>query len=211
MKESLINSQRVHVKQIFEAFELLGFETRNKYHILDQNQSMMGFAAEVNDGAWGFLARNFFGHWRSFKIIIFDNSRRPIYELHFPFRWFFKTLYISDANGKRLGHLEQRFSILRKKFDVFDTYGKLVAQINSSLFRFWTFEFHFRSKKLGTVQKKWSGLMNEAFTDRDNFTVSFADRDLSEETKAIMLSTCLMVDIIYFEKKGSGSNFGFGN
>ena len=196
----------LHVQQVFEGLELLGFETRNKYKILDEDLKPYLYAAEVNTGFGGAILRHFLGHWRSFKVMIFNNNREALYELHFPFRWFFKTLNISDAKGRHLGHLQQRFAIFRKKFDVFDAYGKEIAHINSSWFRFWTFEFHHQGRKLGTVQKKWSGALGEFFTDKDNFVVSFADPNLPEETKTLMLSTCIMVDIIYFENnKGSNS------
>lgn len=197
----------LHVQQIFEGLELLGFETRNKYRILDENKNPYAYAAEQATGVAGAIFRHFFGHWRSFKVIIFNEKREPIYELHFPFRWFFKTLYVSHANGKRIGHLQQRFAIFRKKFDVHDVYGKTIAKINSSFFRFWTFEFEDQhARKLGTIQKKWSGAIGEFFTDKDNFVVSFADPNLAADTKALMLSTCIMVDIIYFENNKGSNN-----
>ncbi|MFP5385987.1 MAG: phospholipid scramblase-related protein [Bacteriovoracia bacterium] len=210
---ALKEKKLLHVQQVFEGFELLGFETRNKYQILDENKEPFLYAAEQSKGIGVALLRQFLGHWRPFTVQIFDKNKGPLYKLDFPFRWFFKTLYVSDVSGRRIGHLQQRFALFRKKFDVHDVYGQVVAKINSSFFRFWTFEFYHQERKLGTIQKKWSGALGEFFTDKDNFVVSFADQDLSADTKALMLSTCIMVDIIYFENnKGSNSvDFNFGN
>lgn len=206
LQETITQVQRLHVRQVLEAFELIGFETRNKYQILDDQERPIAYAAEEKTGLGGNLLRHFLGHWRSFRVILFDHGRDAQYILNFPFRWFFKTLYISDYNGRRIGHLEQRFAIFRKKFDLFDSNGQLVARINSSFFRFWTFEFYRENKKLATIQKKWSGALGEFFTDKDNFLVSFADPNLSVDTKVLMLSTCVMVDIVYFENnKGSSA------
>src|SRR5690606_9000297 len=158
-----------------------------------ENQKPYAFAAEQTTGWSGAILRHFLGHWRSFRVKIFNDGREPLYELHFPFRWFFKTLYVSDAKGRRVGHLQQRFAIFVKQFDVHDAYGKIIARINSSFFRFWTFQFEDdHGRKLGTVQKKWSGAVGEFFTDKDNFVVSFAGPNLSADTKALMLSTCIM-------------------
>ncbi len=132
-------------------------------------------------------------------MIIFNEQKEPVYKLEFPFRWFFKTLFVKDSEGRKLGRLQQRFAIFRKKFDVFDGRGVLIAQINSSFFKFWTFEFFKGQRTLGKIQKKWAGALSEMFTDKDNFVVSYEDPDLSAETRAIMLATCVMVDIIYFE------------
>lgn len=196
----LLGAQRLHVQQVWEGFEIvLGFESRNKYRILDQNLNPLAFAAEQSSGLGGTILRQILGHWRSFKVTIFNQARERIYDVEFPFRWFLKTLILKDATGRRLGHLDERFAFFRKKFDVYDDRGKVVARINSSFFKFWTFDFRFGPNHLGTIQKKWSGILGEFFTDKDNFVVSYADPNLTAEVKALMLATCLMVDIVYFE------------
>lgn len=208
--EQLRVSKRLHIQQVAEGLEIfLGWESRNKYRILDENESPIAFAAEEKTGLSGHILRQFLGHWRSFKVAVFDQNKQKHLSLHFPFRWFLKSLYVSSPDGRRIGHLHQRFAFFRKKFDVFDSNGVLIASINSSWFKFWTFEFFSRERKLGTLQKKWSGALTEIFTDKDNFTLSFADPGLSEGTKSLMLATCLMVDIVYFENnQGSKSVAG---
>ncbi len=200
MNNHLQNAKYLHVQQVLEGFEVvLGWETRNKYRILDENKQPVAYAAEQEKSFLSSLMRQFFGHWRSFKVTIFNQQRQPEYYLNFPFRWFFKTLYVSDASGKPIGKLQQRFALFRKKFDVYDQHEQLIAKINSSFFKFWTFEFYQNNRKIGSIQKKWSGALFELFTDKDNFVVTFDDLNMSVETKALIMSTCLMVDIIYFE------------
>lgn len=206
-EESLMSSRKLHVQQVLEGFEvMLGFETRNKYRIFDENMTPLAYAAEEKTGAWGNIGRAMFKHMRAFNLNIYSHDRELMYKAKFPFRWFFKGLTMQDDQGKMIGRLEQRFAFFYKKFDVLDPYGALIAEIKSPLFKFWTFEFKNRGKKLGTVQKKWSGALNEIFTDKDNFVVSFAQPDLTYETKAMMLVTCLMVDIVYFENNQSSGS-----
>ncbi len=190
--------KNLHVRQVREPFEFLGLETRNKYRILDDQGASILYAAEEASGLGGTLLRQILGHWRSFKVVIFDEGRSPRFHLHFPFRWFFKTLMVTDERGQILGTLEQRFALFRKKFDIIGPQGQELARINSSFFRFWTFEFFHHDRSLGRIQKKWSGALNELFTDKDNFVVSFRP-GLAPETQVLMLATCIMVDIIYFE------------
>lgn len=198
MKNLIKESNELYIEQVHEKWELLGFETRNKYRVLDESKNQIAFAAEKSTGIGGAIFRNIFGHWRSFSVVIYDQNKNPVYNLRFPFRWFFKTLHVSDFSGRRIGHLEERFAFFRKKFDVFDINNKVVARINSSFFRFWTFEFFHNERSLGKIQKKWSGIMSEVFTDKDNFIITFND-SINEDLKVLMLSTCFMVDIIYFE------------
>lgn len=205
MEQNLESAGYLHVQQAFEGFEVvLGWETRNKYRIFDHQMNLIGFAAEQGKGFFASIARQFFGHWRTFDVSVFGADRKPAYHLNFPFRWFFKTLYVRDGENKLVGYAEQRFAIFRKKFDLYDSHRRKIAYINSSFFRFWTFDV-FAQKKIGSIQKKWSGALSEMFTDRDNFVVTFEDPEMKVETKALLLSTCLMVDLIYFEtKKGGG-------
>lgn len=203
MKEIFKSSAHLHVQQVHEAFEIvLGFETRNKYRILDDRNTPVAFAAEQSSGITGTLLRQLLGHWRTFQVHIFDQSRTLQYKAKFPFRWFFKTLILQGPSGEHVGHIQERFAIFRKKFDVYNSHGKLVARINSSWFRFWTFEFEAHHKRLGKIEKKWSGVLSEFFTDKDNFLITFG-ADADEEFRALMLATCIMVDIVYFENKGS--------
>jgi uncharacterized protein YxjI len=199
-EKHLSQSKILHVQQVYEAFEIvLGWETRNRYKILDDELRPVAYAAEESKGIGTAFLRLFLGHWRTFKVIIFNEERKKIYDLHFPFRWFFKTLILADAEGARVGHLQQRFAIFRKKFDVYDRNGSVVARINSSFFRLWTFEFFQRGRSIGKIQKKWSGILTEIFTDKDNFVISYRSPTLSPDLRALMLATCIMVDIVYFE------------
>ncbi|MCM2348598.1 MAG: phospholipid scramblase family protein [Bacteriovoracaceae bacterium] len=199
-QQHISSAQILHVQQMWEGFEIvLGFESRNKYKILDENLNPVAFAAEQSTGLMGTILRQVVGHWRSFNVIIFNEKREKTYLLEFPFRWFFKTLYLKDLEGREIGHLQEKFAIFRKKFDVHDKNGRIVAKINSSFFKFWTFEFFDGHKSLGKIQKKWSGVLGEIFTDKDNFVITYNDPALNHDVKALMLATCLMVDIIYFE------------
>lgn len=191
---------------------MLGFETKNKYRILDEDMEPIAYAAEESIGMMAAVSRAFFKHFRSFVINIYSHERELMYKAKFPFRWFFKTLHLEDSNGKSMGSLQQRFAFFYKKFDVFDSNGRIVARVKSPLFKMWTFEFEFRNRKIGTIQKKWSGALTEIFTDKDNFIVSFSQPDLTLELKATMMAACLMVDIVYFENnQGSGSLLDLAN
>jgi uncharacterized protein YxjI len=209
-QQHLRNAQRLHIQQVYENFEiLLGWESRNKYRILDQENLPVAYAAEEKSGLGGVLLRQILGHKRPFKIHIYNEAREKMYELEFPFRWFFKTLYLRDHTGKHLGHLQERWAIFRKKFDIYDAQNRVIGEINTPFFKVWTFDVHSSHKKLGTIQKKWAGILGEFFTDKDNYLISYADPNLPLEAKSLMLAMGLMIDIVYFENnQGKGSVLG---
>lgn len=189
------------VRQRHELAELFGYETRNKYEILDQSGQAIGFAAEQQKGFWNFLVRQFLGHWRSFEVLFFDQNRQLIWKCRHPFRWIFNRFEIEDAQGQKLGDLQQRFAVFSRRFDVHGPRGEVVLEMRSPLFRIWTFKFLRREKEVARIEKKWSGILSEGFTDKDTFRLTLADPNLDLNTRSLLLAACIFVDLMYFERK----------
>jgi uncharacterized protein YxjI len=190
----------LYVRQKRELAELFGFETRNKYAISTSDRQEVFYAAEQRSGLWGWLGRYLLGHWRSFDIAFFDPRRIEVFRAHHPFRFFFQRLEIS-TNGRLIGALQQRFSLFSKRFDIVDDSGNLVFEMKSGFFQFWTFPISRGAEQIAVIEKKWSGLLSEMFTDKDNFRVSFQDASLPLEYRMLILAAAIFVDLQYFEKK----------
>ena len=63
--------------------------------------------------------------------------------------------------------------------------------------------------QVGKISKQWSGLLREAFTDADNFGVSFP-MDLDVRMKATLLGALFLVDFMFFEKQKNEESDGLG-
>lgn len=50
---------------------------------------------------------------------------------------------------------------------------------------------------VGRINKQWTGYVQEAFTDADNFGIKFP-LDLDVKIKAVLLGACFLVVSIYF-------------
>jgi uncharacterized protein YxjI len=193
-------SSELMVVQRRELAELFGFETRNKYSI-EANGVQLAFAAEQGKGGLAMLARVFVGHWRTFEIHVFDNRRQLALRIVHPFRFLFQRLEVTSADGRELGAIQQRFAVFSKKFDVLDRTGRLLLSVSSPLWRPWTFSFQRDGRELARVEKKWSGMLREAFTDADQFRVAFESPELSLDERSLVLSAALFIDLQYFERK----------
>ncbi len=203
LADELLKHNRIKLQQIRELAEWIGFETRNKYQLTDKDGEPIGFAAEQQKGILGFLLRQFLGHWRRFDIHLYNARREHALTLTHPFRWFFQRLVVYDESGKMLGALQQRFAIFTKSFDVEDARGKVRYQVRSPIWRIWTFTFTKHGRDVAEVQKRWSGLFSEVFTDRDNFVLSLHGDNLDSEDRLLILAAALFVDLQYFERKAS--------
>lgn len=194
-RPSLLLSQR------FEAGEFLGFETRNRYRIVDADGLAIGQVAEPGDGALGFLARQFAGHWRSFDLHFLDALRRRVMTASHPFRLYFTRLDLFDANGRRIGGVEKRFGILYRRFVVEDARGRILMTVSTPIWRLWTFPLISDGRLVAKIAKRWSGAFSEALSDRDDFSVTFVDPALTHDQRMLVLAAAVYADLTWFERK----------
>jgi len=54
--------------------------------------------------------------------------------------------------------------------------------------------------EVGLITKQWSGIAKEAFTDADNFGISFP-LDLDVKVKGTLLGALFLIDFMFFEQK----------
>jgi len=203
MDHELSQVRELYIHQKKELAELFGFETRNKYVICDQNNHELFFAAEQQKGLAGFFMRQFLGHWRSYEISIFDRQKNLVLRATHPFRFFFQRLEVYTSQGVLLGALQGRFAFFCRKFDFEDAHGRLLAQVSSPWYKFWTFPIMKKNKEVAMVKKKWSGFFSEVFTDGDKFHISFLETTLELDLKKLIMAAGLFIDLQYFERKAS--------
>lgn len=198
--QHLQGSTGLVMHQRHELAEIFGFETRNKYEIKSETGEVIGFAAEQHKGIFGFLLRQFLGHWRRFDIFFFDETRQVVAKATHPFRLIFQRLELRNVTGDTIGALQQRFSILGKRFDVQGPKGEVLFEMKSPIWRIWTFKFFRRGQQVASVEKKWAGVLSEFITDKDNFHVSFG-KDLDVNQKLLVMASAVFIDLQYFERK----------
>jgi uncharacterized protein YxjI len=192
---------QVFVRQHREPWEwIAGFETRNRYAVVDEAGAPVAWAAEQQKGALGFLLRQVLGHWRRFELHVFDPARALALRVVHPFRWLFQRLEVLAPDGRRIGAIQQRFAFLSKRFDVEDARGRPVLRVRSGILRWWRFDFERNGRVVARVDKRWSGLLGELFTDRDVFRVTF-EPALDADERLVLLAAAIFVDLRYFERK----------
>ncbi len=105
--------------------------------------------------------------------------------------------------GRPIGIIQQRFAFLFKRFDILTPDGRLLFATASAPWKIWTFPITRGKKEIAVIRKKWSGILSEAFTDKDNFQLSFADPTLKQNERILMLAAAIFIDLQYFEKKAN--------
>ncbi|NLF70685.1 MAG: scramblase [Candidatus Anammoximicrobium sp.] len=178
---------------------LTGFETVNKYVVLDTSGRQLYLAAEEGGSL---LLRWFLKAMRPFTMAVLHKDGRAVLRVRRPFRFYFHCAEVVDASGRLLGTLQRRFSLARRIYSVLDTSGREQFELFGPILHPWTFEIRQDGREVGKITKKWSGLTLEAFTDADKFGVTFpADWDVS--VKAVFLGAVFLIDFVHFENQGN--------
>ena len=192
--------QRLTVRQKKRWLEiLLSFELKNTYEVFDERGTAALRVREQGQGFQSLLKRLFLGTLRPFDVLVSDvASGQPLLLLHRPFRFIFHRLEVKTGTGQELGAIQKKWSWIRRIYHV-ERGGQVVAELFGPLLRPWTFEIRQGERVLGTVQKKWSGLGKEMFTDADNFGIEMAQVQ-DPRLKLLAFAAVVLIDIVHFEK-----------
>jgi len=198
--ERLKAENKLLVRQKKEWGEILtGFETKNKYVIMNAQGEELFYAAEVGGSL---LLRLLLKAFRPFKMSIMTKDGKQLLHLVRPFRFFFHRLNIYDQSGAYIGAIQKRFSILRRIYGILNPSEQECVQLFGPILHPWTFIIKKNGRDEGKITKRWSGLFKEGFTDADNFEVMLpVESSLSE--RCLILGAVFLIDFVHFENKSN--------
>ncbi|MED5373044.1 MAG: phospholipid scramblase-related protein [Myxococcota bacterium] len=196
----LQSTSKVMIRQIKEWGEIvMGFESANKYELLDDRGQRLAMMGEQSGGFMDVVKRQLLRAHRPMTVKVLDNQGQELLTLERPFFFMFSSLQIASG-GRKLGSVERRWAFLHKRYELLDAAGSVVAQIQAPIWKLWTFPIlDAGGAQIGSIQKKWGGLFKEAFSDADTFGVEFPSG--SPELKAICLACAISVDLDFFENR----------
>lgn len=191
----------VSVKQKVEQMEVItGFETGNKYAVVDPSGNMIMKCSEKSST----LAKLALGAGRSMDIKITDASGAPLMCITRPFKLWHKNVTITDGSGRSMGSVLKKFAVGKTIFHLMDPSDNILFTIRGGAFinigKSRTFTItNSQGTEVGSIKKEWAGLMKEAFTDADNFTIQFPAGS-SGDTRALLVAVTLFIDLSHFEQ-----------
>ncbi len=186
---------KVIIKQIVEMLEVFsGFETRNRYSVLDESGRQLFYAYEES----GTTERIFLKNMRALKLHVIDENKAEQLSVDKSFAFFFPRFVVKDADGSTLAEIRRRFAFLKNRFE-WDYIGQKYTCINK-LAHPWTYRIFIDGQQVAQVLKKWGGVGREMFSDADTFLVdlgSVGDKKLRQ----IILALAFAVDLSVYENK----------
>ncbi|HYI00172.1 phospholipid scramblase-related protein [Hyalangium sp.] len=198
----LQRQRALRVRQTKEWGEILiGLEGRNRYQVVGDDGQTLFIAGEVGSGLGLFLLRLFLKASRPFTMELKTPGGATALQLRRPWRFWLSRLEVLDGEGHPLGSVQQRFAFFARLYDVLSPSGELLATLRGPFFKPWTFHVEQNGQEVGLIQKRWSGLGKEMFSDADNFGVTFGDiRDARLRT--LIVAATFLLDFVHFENRG---------
>jgi uncharacterized protein YxjI len=193
----------LRVRQKKEWGEILtGFEGRNRYQVVGDDGQPVFYAGEVEGGLGGVLLRLFLKNSRPFTMELKTPEGATVLRLRRPWRFWFSHLDVEDGEGRPLGSVQQRFAFFQRLYDVLGPSGELLATLRGPFFKPWTFNIEQNGQEVGRIQKRWSGLGREMFSDADNFGVTF-EQVRDARLRSLVVAATFLIDFVHFENRGS--------
>ena len=115
--------------------------------------------------------------------------------------FFMSKISIKDALGNKIGSIQQKFKFFKPTFRIFNNNDEQVAVITGD-WKAWNFVIKDSGDaEIGTITKKWSGVMKEFFTTADKYNVSIDPSYSNIENKIAILSGAITIDMVLKESK----------
>ncbi|GAU89978.1 hypothetical protein RvY_02462 [Ramazzottius varieornatus] len=119
---------------------------------------------------------------------------------------------IQAPTGNAFGFIEQEWTLWVPKFRIMNANRETVLRVEGpccTVACCGEVEFSIVTPtdgvEIGKLSKKWSGFVQEAFTDADNFAIYFPV-DLDVHTKATLLGLTFLIDFMFFERAANREN-----
>ncbi|MEZ4400681.1 MAG: phospholipid scramblase-related protein [Kofleriaceae bacterium] len=194
---------RLSVRQRKRWLEILtSLDAKNTYAVYDEAGNPVFNVQEEGKGFGNLMKRLFLRALRPFRSHVEDLAQaRTVLTLRRPFRFFFHRLEVSTPDGELIGSLQRRWTWFRRRYTVEDAAGTELATLFGPFFRPWTFKVMLPGQptEVGLIQKKWSGLGKELFTQADNFWVDFG-QVTDPRLRALLFCSTVLIDVVHFEQ-----------
>lgn len=214
--EYLSQVDQLMVKQVIEMFEMFtGFETSNKYKVQNSMGQEVYKAVEKSD----FCQKQCCGPNRAFEILMGDNLNRQVISAKREFACTIcpcfsscrhKLVVSSPITNEVFGYVKQNFFCCEPSFSIYDVNETEIFRMTGPCIQCGCNDRVFKICDLngtvcGSITKKWSGFLKEAYTDADNFSVTFPI-DLDVKLKAVIVGGTFLVDFMFFEQPANNNN-----
>ncbi|KAH3863167.1 phospholipid scramblase 1-like [Dreissena polymorpha] len=214
---------QVFVKQKIEMLEVLtGFETANRYAVLNKDMQQIYYVQEESS----LCERCFFPLNRGFQLHMTDNNSQEIIRMSRDFKCCMGCCWCAGGFCQMVINVEAPVGILVGRIKTGNSKCQAHMQVydaaDNHMFTVWgpccpcqaiccTDDIDFPitdpslTQRVGNIAKVWRGVCTDMMTDADSFRVNFP-ADMSLNAKVLCIAATFMVDYYVFEQQRKNNN-----
>ncbi len=185
-------------------------EMTNEYRILDENGTEIGAVREEGQSKAKKALRLFtkVDQFLTHRLAVYDADGSKVLELVRPAKILKSTVQVLDAGGTERGRIVQGNVIGKKHFALQGPGGEVLGSIDGTSWTSWNFVISDGSgAEVAQINKKWAGLVNEAFTTADHYVVRVTGAP-SPELRWLVLASAAGIDTALKQDDSGGIGFG---
>lgn len=219
----LAGLDQIIIKQKIEALEVLtGFETRNRYAVMNNQGQQIFFVQEESS----LCERCFFPQNRGFQLHVTDNNSMEVMQFSREFKcctgccWCGEgccsmTINVESPVGRLIGKIQTGNSKWKHHSKIYDA-------ADNHMFTIWgpccpcqavccPDDINFPitdpslNTRVGNIAKQWRGCCVDTFTDADQFCLTFP-ADMTVDCKALLMGSVFLVEYLVFERQKNNNN-----
>jgi uncharacterized protein YxjI len=182
---------------IDEKVGLLKFN--NAYKVYNNEGVQIGDVQQSMSAGQKLLRLLFSKSMLPFRLDIKDTEGVVLATIKRGWTFFMSKIYVLDADGAVIASIKQKFKLFKPTFHILDPTGVQIATISGD-WKAWNFTIaDTANRPIGTITKKWNGLLKETFTTADKYIVSIQPKVVESTRKIIIVATSITIDMVLKE------------
>jgi uncharacterized protein YxjI len=183
---------------IDEKVQLLKFT--NTYKVYDSSGSQIGVIQESMPAGLKLLSLLLSKALMPFTLDITDMEQNVLATIKRGWTFFMSKISIRDGAGTEIARIKQQFKVFKPTFHIMDLNDTPLATISGD-WKAWNFTItEDGDRQIGTITKKWNGILKEAFTTADKYIVS-VNPGVEGIKRIATVATAITVDMVLKESK----------
>jgi len=177
------------------------FKFANTYQVFDETGTNIGSINQKLTLGQKLLRLLINKKMLPFKLEIKDSNRALLGTISRGWTFFMSKILLTSGDGKTIGTVNQKFKFFKPTFRIFNHEEKQIAEINGD-WKAWNFVIKDEAgSQIGTISKKWAGVLKEVFTTADKYNVNIDPSYSNMMNKIVILSSAITIDMVLKESQ----------
>lgn len=172
------------------------FKFGNTYKVYNKEAEQVGIIQQ-NVSGWHKFLRLFLNKALfPFTLEVYNMDNDLQVAIHRGWTFWMSKITITDAKDEVIGTIKQKFKLFKPTFTIANAAEENIAKITGD-WKAWDFKIvNAEEQQIGTINKKWGGVMKEFFTRADKYHASIVPEYAEDTNKIAIVSCAITIDMV---------------